>query len=773
MFQYSRRTARSGLSRRLRSAASAIALAIAGLALAGAASAQTVVTSTSGPTSLDGGGATAATGDSGTGLTTTGTVEVTSGTTAILTPSYGYQPNATNQGWVPLTYNAGYPYSQESGTVPASAAPQGGSVLASQIIVDQGATLVFGGQQTYQASPYYTTFNQLNAAGNVVFEGNGGYAGGNQFGLNGANTITGDMTLEAGANVRVGEYYNQVSGAAMGQYAAAGEYGASTINFGPNSNVSLQGAAGAGNDALLYLNLNAPAVIGGYLAATAESEVWLHAGTLSVNGANTDAAPFVGTLQLDGGTTFIVGDAAHPTAVFGDPNNTNGSTFTLNVNGASGNVATLKGYGTIYGTVNNNGGVVAPGGTPGAFGTLTVSQYNQSSTGVLQIEVSPTGADRLNVLGTAALGGTLQIKVDPGAYGNSVIPIITAGSITGKFASIESTGSAAAGLAITPTSYDVVTELTSSSQVFGHLVSADRANISLFTDAIYDVQTTSSKGGAPKIAYADGTEAWVEPFGQTSHVSRDGYGYSDTSEGVIGGLERKWTGFGGVAGVAFSYANGDLNTDSNKTSANSTTWNVGLYGGFDTPNARIEAIGFYNGYTASVSRNLGSSGVIDSSPRGTTLGASLQVSNPIYDGIVTPYLRFTYADIRQDGVTESGTNLLALKVNAIEKGYFDGEFGFKVHPPIKLPANIHPELTLAVSHDFTQNPGENVVAQFSNLAGAPFTFNWKGEQGTAGVAGLMLASDITSRVQVFGKIDGRFSAGAETGDLRLGASYRF
>src|ERR1700760_770089 len=67
-------------------------------------------------------------------------------------------------------------------------------------------------------------FNMLNAAGDVVVEGNGGITASNQFGLTGSNTILGNFTLEAGANVRIGEYYQTTSNA----------YGSSSITFGSN-----------------------------------------------------------------------------------------------------------------------------------------------------------------------------------------------------------------------------------------------------------------------------------------------------------------------------------------------------------------------------------------------------------------------------------------------------------------------------------------------------------------------------------------------------------
>jgi hypothetical protein len=72
----------------------------------------------------------------------------------------------------------------------------------------------------------------------------------------------------------------------------------------------------------------------------------------------------------------------------------------------------LAGNGVITGNVNNAGGVVAPGNSPGA---LTISgNYAQSAAGILQVEISgPTNAqfDRLIVNGNANLSGTLAISL--------------------------------------------------------------------------------------------------------------------------------------------------------------------------------------------------------------------------------------------------------------------------------------------------------------------------------------------------------------------------
>ncbi|HEX2058444.1 MAG TPA: hypothetical protein VHI71_08750, partial [Actinomycetota bacterium] len=68
----------------------------------------------------------------------------------------------------------------------------------------------------------------------------------------------------------------------------------------------------------------------------------------------------------------------------------------------------LRGTGTVQGDLRNTGGVVMPGAADP--GTLTVTgAFTQGSTGLLVTDiVSSSAADKLTVVGPAALGGTLQ-----------------------------------------------------------------------------------------------------------------------------------------------------------------------------------------------------------------------------------------------------------------------------------------------------------------------------------------------------------------------------
>ena len=200
-------------------------------------------------------------------------------------------------------------------------------------------------------------------------------------------------------------------------------------------------------------------------------------GTLSLTGTSTHTGGTTisgGTLQLgDGGTTgsipgdvvnnanfainrsdaFTFGGLISGTGAFqqngtGTTNLTATNTYTgattvnagtLLVNGSiapSGSVtvnagATLGGNGTVPSVVLNNGATLSPGNS---IGTLTVAgnlTFNTGSTYL--VEVSPAAADRVNVSGTANLGGTLRAVFTPSAYASNSYTILAAGARNGTF----------------------------------------------------------------------------------------------------------------------------------------------------------------------------------------------------------------------------------------------------------------------------------------------------------------------------------------------------
>lgn len=109
------------------------------------------------------------------------------------------------------------------------------------------------------------------------------------------------------------------------------------------------------------------------------------------------------------------------------------------------------GSGSILGSLSNSG-TIRPGNS---IGTLTVAgNYTQSSSGTLEIEISPTSADKLAVSGAAALGGALVVAPQSGTYTTGTsYEILTAGSgVTGTFSSTTTQNSTRLGnLTATPT----------------------------------------------------------------------------------------------------------------------------------------------------------------------------------------------------------------------------------------------------------------------------------------------------------------------------------
>jgi hypothetical protein len=72
----------------------------------------------------------------------------------------------------------------------------------------------------------------------------------------------------------------------------------------------------------------------------------------------------------------------------------------------------LSGSGTIYGNIDQSGGALTPGNGPGQLAMTVVGTYHQLAKALLVIDVWPTSASRLDMRGTATLGGVLGIYVD-------------------------------------------------------------------------------------------------------------------------------------------------------------------------------------------------------------------------------------------------------------------------------------------------------------------------------------------------------------------------
>jgi hypothetical protein len=671
------------------------------------------------------------------------TIRITSGTNAVELPAgqtWILGPGNTWDGALAITdENWGVAPGWGANNMTVGSSSFGGANTNAAIIqVDSGASLRFLGNQSLGWGPWFAMSNMIQAAGDVIFEGNSAHIIGN-------NSFLGNLTVMDGGSLNFGETWGA----------------ASQIAFGPNTNIYVQGSG------FLYLKMPASytSTVGGKIVADSGSTFELASGKLVVNGANTTANPFAGTFTLDAGAQLMIGDASHASAIFGDPNHTNGSGLSLAVTTVSGTASVLSGYGTIYATVNNSG-IVIPGGSSGTLGTLTVSKYVQSGTGVLQVEVSPTGASKLNVLGSATLAGSMQIKLDAGNYGNSVFPILSAGSVSGSFSTVSTTGSvsgAIVALQSTSTGYNVVTEKASSSQVIGHMVTVNRNDIYAFTSSLYDMISASKAGGRGKIT------VWLTPTGRLDNIGRDGLGYGLSSFGVAGGAQYASTWQNAVFGLALAYDHASLDVKNESTKASANTLNFGAYGGVDLVHARLDGAVFYNTYDATTKRTLSSYGTAVGSPKGSGWGGTVQVSQGLFKDRIVPFVRGTFARVTQDSLSETGVTTFDLTYSAMHANTFVGDLGVRLNI---LPATSDNTLqaTVAIRHDFS-DPGETIKGSFASLSGSSFNYHWKGDSQNTLLVGANAGAVVMPNLTVFGRVGGEFSQFRRSLNVGIGAKY--
>lgn len=99
--------------------------------------------------------------------------------------------------------------------------------------------------------------------------------------------------------------------------------------------------------------------------------------------------------------------------------------------------ATLSGTGTVANLAVRNGGIVAPGNSPGTVAVNGTVEFKAGS--IYRVDVTPAGAhDLLTATGAVTIsGGTVQVVTAPGDYASGIrYTIVTAASVTGTFSSV-------------------------------------------------------------------------------------------------------------------------------------------------------------------------------------------------------------------------------------------------------------------------------------------------------------------------------------------------
>ncbi|MDF3813070.1 MULTISPECIES: autotransporter domain-containing protein [Rhodopseudomonas] len=265
-----------------------------------------------------------------------------------------------------------------------------------------------GGIGIYFTTPGATLANSGSISGGAG--GAGGAAGpsvglgAGSAGAGGAGIVGADLTI-----INSGAIAGGLSGGATPVRADAITFtgGANTLTL--QDGFSLTGNIGVTGS--VNFNQVTDQTLGNAITGTG-SVVKTGAGTLTLSGAST----YSGNTTVNAGTLSVIGSIA--------------SSSLVSVNAG----ATLGGTGFVGNTLIN-GGSLAPGNS---VGTLNVTgNLAFTSTSRYMVDVTPADADRVNVSGTATLGGaTVNASFAAGSYVNKHYTIVNAtGGVTGTFGS--------------------------------------------------------------------------------------------------------------------------------------------------------------------------------------------------------------------------------------------------------------------------------------------------------------------------------------------------
>jgi autotransporter-associated beta strand protein len=356
----------------------------------------------------------------------------------------------TKAGTATLTLTGANSYT--GGTVIAAGTLVGNSTSLQGAISNSGA-LVFdetaGGTFAGVISGTGTVTKQ--GAGTLTLTGTNSYTGATA--INAGTLVVGPSSISDASAVTIGTgaTLQLAASETIGSLAGAGALDTAGFTLtagGNNSSTTFSGAAtgtGLTKAGTGTLTLSGTGTLSGALTAagggltiastgayTAGSAV-ASAGTFTVGGALT--AP----VTVASGATYDVLTGGTST---GTVSGAAGSTIRVNgtIAGDVTNAGTLTGAGVINGALVSSG-ALRPGNSPGI---LTVNgAFSQTATGVLNAELTTaatpgTGYDQVNVVGTAALAGTLALAPATGLYtAGSVYDVVVAtGGITGDFTSI-------------------------------------------------------------------------------------------------------------------------------------------------------------------------------------------------------------------------------------------------------------------------------------------------------------------------------------------------
>ncbi|WJF92060.1 autotransporter domain-containing protein [Paraburkholderia bonniea] len=730
----------------------------------------------------------------------------------------------------------------------------GGTLEATQGMTLNRATILQGGVPGVSAGggTLQADSGTLVFAGQIAGPGGLTKTGAGTLQITGANLYTGGTTVGAGTL----EVNSSGHGLGTGNVTVAAAGGApdATLRFignsraddlsistGANGTLAFAGASNAAGAKVLN-NLGGTVDLGALSSASmaigslsGAGQVKLGHASVTLGGLNRDdtisgaitddasngagggsAALYksgTGNLTLNGMNSYSGGTSVNQGQLtIGDAFNS-GATTAGDVQVATPGL--LRGFGTIGGSVLNQG-TVWPGGS--TMGQLSLQgNYTQSASGTLQIDVNPNQASLLKVGGAVSLNGTLSLLYAPGTYRAATYQIVSSNGLSGSFSTVSTNANQPNNLiqSVLTSQTGVVLSLSNpvgpvdpsnpstpvdpgtpgtpgnpggpvvlaptNATLFGALGSAAMREGQRVNDVLLE-RLSRLAGACPSGASSDavncqprGRYAWVQATGDVARVggNHGAPGYTDRRYGFLAGVERQFNAW--TAGVAGGYSHADVTEDQTGSSGTIDTLRIAGYGGRALGPVNLAGtFGYAHDFLAS-SRNFGSFGNADGNSQGDELHLGAQVSLPLNLGrfVVTPRAGVRYQYFHGSAFDESGPTNQNLAVEGQNLQSLQPYFGVTAAYPF-LAMGQRPglvEVRLGYAYE-TLDPSRAVAVTAADGTG----FVVPGTTASRGMlsAGVGVKLPLRKALDLSASYDTLLHTGNVSGQaLRVSLSYRF